>query len=74
MRDRDEPREPAGRSTRRMAHVERADGAVVPHAFLPGSVIVKFRSGATARHVISAMRGGVRLVDRASVATPTSRS
>ena len=40
-----------------MAHVERADGAVVPHAFLPGSIIVKFRSGATQGTVLSAMRG-----------------
>ena len=37
--------------------MERADGAVVPHAFLPGSVIVKFRSGATQGTVLSAMRG-----------------
>jgi serine protease len=36
--------------------VERADGAVVPRLYLPGSVIVKFRSGTGQNSVASAMR------------------
>ena len=67
LRDLDQPREPAGRATRRMAQVQRADGAAVPTTFVAGSVIVKFRTSATQNAVMSAMRG----VSGSSISRPS---
>ena len=67
IRDHDQPREPAGRSTRAMAQVQRADGAAVPHGFVPGSVIVKFHASAAQSTVVSAMRA----VSGSSIERPT---
>jgi serine protease len=56
LRDQDAPREPAGRGTRGVAAMYRANGGDRDHLYLPGSVIVKFRSDATPSSVASTMR------------------
>jgi len=56
LRDQDEPLEPAGRGTRGLAAMQRADGTVPARVYLPGSIIVKFRAGSGLNSVSSAMR------------------
>jgi serine protease len=56
LREQDFPREPDGRTTRELAVMQRADGAAAQALYLPGSVIVKFRSGTGQNGVASAMR------------------
>ncbi|MGQ0732631.1 MAG: S8 family serine peptidase [Acidobacteriota bacterium] len=55
VRDQDLPLEPAGRGTRGLATVERADGAAGPRDYVMGSVIVKFRDGTDPAAVSSTM-------------------
>jgi serine protease len=56
LRKQDPPMEPYGRGTRGRALVSRADGTPPAGAYLPGGVIVKFRSGTPGSAVSSAMR------------------
>src|SRR5688572_10116693 len=55
LRANDAPREPGGRATRAMAHIQRADGSVPTRQYLAGSVIVKFKIGTGDNSVLNAM-------------------
>lgn len=56
LRDQDPPMEPAGVSAQLLPFVERSDGSAPHLAYVPGSVIAKFRAGTDSDAVNSVMR------------------
>jgi serine protease len=56
LREQEPPMEPYGRGTRGLARASRAGTADPPGAYVPGAVIVKFKNGAAASGINSAMR------------------
>jgi serine protease len=55
LRNNDPPMEPFGRGTRGRAQIERADGAIARADYQSGSVIVKFKNGASTNERNSTM-------------------